>query len=404
MALIQCILAIGVMQVANTLPSPYREILLFCICIGVLWGGLLVEQASKKISDGPPAPEGWSWREEKEVSPSISKNKRKRKAKDDEEEDEETARARVQPEVLLLPGKGQRSLGVALVPGNPGIPHYYCDFGEELQKAFENEDLDSPTIYCVGYVNFATRAESQERRQKAGGPLSVVEEAAKVAEVLEELQEAHPDGFVILGHSIGAWVVLQHLKTRTAEQVHQIPLAVLAMPYLEYRPFSSQRLLALPPLFLTRLISLTAAALPSKLKDLLALLLSKNPQGSIAHDATVKSFLSQPHQFTAVLEFYRTEWVRLDAAQQGQGFSECENILKSKRPRILAMYTKGDMWAPMEHSTQLRGLLSKKDEVIDLCLDPAMKGLEPPSHAFVLSREHCKQIAGIVAASFAKKR
>jgi len=49
---------------------------------------------------------------------------------------------------------------------------------------------------------------------------------------------------------------------------------------LEYRPFSSQRLLALPPLFLTRLISLTAAALPSKLKDLLALLLSKNPQGS----------------------------------------------------------------------------------------------------------------------------
>ena len=36
-------------------------------------------------------------------------------------------------------------LEVALVPGNPGIPHYYCDFGEELQKAFENEDLDSPT-------------------------------------------------------------------------------------------------------------------------------------------------------------------------------------------------------------------------------------------------------------------
>ena len=33
----------------------------------------------------------------------------------------------------------------------------------------------------------------------------------------------------------------------------------------------------------------------------------------------VKSFLSQPHQFTAVLEFYRTEWVRLDAAQQGGG-------------------------------------------------------------------------------------
>lgn len=46
---------------------------------------------------------------------------------------------------------------------------------------------------------------------------------------------------------------------------------------------------------------------------------NKCKKGSIAHDATVKSFLSQPHQFTAVLEFYRTEWVRLDAAQQGGG-------------------------------------------------------------------------------------
>ena len=32
------------------------------------------------------------------------------------------------------------------MPGNPGIPHYYCEFGEELQKAFENEDsVNSPT-------------------------------------------------------------------------------------------------------------------------------------------------------------------------------------------------------------------------------------------------------------------
>lgn len=32
------------MQVASILPSPLREILLFFICLGVLWGGALVEQ------------------------------------------------------------------------------------------------------------------------------------------------------------------------------------------------------------------------------------------------------------------------------------------------------------------------------------------------------------------------
>jgi alpha/beta superfamily hydrolase len=41
------------------------------------------------------------------------------------------------------------------------------------------------------------------------------------------MQASHPDGFIIFGHSIGAWMVLQHLKPRTADEV---PLAVLAMP------------------------------------------------------------------------------------------------------------------------------------------------------------------------------
>lgn len=413
MALIQCILAIGVMQVASTFRSPFKEIILFCMCVGVLWGGLLVEQASKPATDGPGPPEGWFWKEEKykekdqkdqkEAVTPNSKNKKKRKAAKEgageEEEDEETIR--LQPEVLMLgSAKTGKSLGVALVPGNPGIPHYYCGFGEELQKSFEAEGLDSPTIYCVGYVNFATRAERVTKRQKAG-PVSVVEESARIAEVLEELQASHPDGFIIFGHSIGAWMVLQHLKSRTADEV---PLAVLAMPYLEYRPCSMQPVLALLPPFLARLISLTAAALPSKAKNLLAVPVSKNSRGSFAHDVTTKSFFCQPHQLPAVLELYRTEGPRLDAASSGQGFSECETILSKKdRPRILALYTKGDMWAPIEHSRRLRGLLSQKDEVIDLSADVAVDvKLGAPGHSFVLSREHSKCVAGVVAASLAR--
>lgn len=39
--------------------------------------------------------------------------------------------------------------------------------------------------------------------------------------------------------------------------------------------------------------------------------------GSFAHDVTTKSFFCQPHQFPAVLELYRTEGPRLDAASSG---------------------------------------------------------------------------------------
>lgn len=37
------------MQIANTLPSPLREILLFSLCIGILWGAAIMEQAASGI-------------------------------------------------------------------------------------------------------------------------------------------------------------------------------------------------------------------------------------------------------------------------------------------------------------------------------------------------------------------
>ena len=48
----------------------------------------------------------------------------------------------------------------------------------------------------------------------------------------------------------------------------------------------------------------------------------------------------------------------------------------------------------------LGGLLSEKDQIVDLGLDT--KGLGPPSHSFVLSREQCRRVAGLVAVALAK--
>lgn len=39
-------------------------------------------------------------------------------------------------------------------------------------------------------------------------------------------EASHPDGLVVFGHSIGAWIALQHLK----EAKSKPPLLVLAMP------------------------------------------------------------------------------------------------------------------------------------------------------------------------------
>ena len=76
-----------------------------------------MQQAAREPPEGPEAPEGWAWRQ-----------------------------AAGLPEVLVRgTGRGQ---AVALVPGNPGVPHYYCGLGEELEEAYEKEGLEKPTSLC----------------------------------------------------------------------------------------------------------------------------------------------------------------------------------------------------------------------------------------------------------------
>ena len=74
------------------------------------------------------------------------------------------------------------------MPGTPGVPHYYCQLGEAVERAYEAEGLEKPTVYCVGYLNFATQAGGAQARQQAPGSVSVKEEAQAIGEVLEELQ------------------------------------------------------------------------------------------------------------------------------------------------------------------------------------------------------------------------
>lgn len=59
------------MQVATSLPSPFKELLLFCVCVGVLWGGALVQQAAHEPPEGPAPPEGWAWRPGGEGQPEV---------------------------------------------------------------------------------------------------------------------------------------------------------------------------------------------------------------------------------------------------------------------------------------------------------------------------------------------
>eukprot|EP00439_Symbiodinium_sp_Y106_P062634 s593_g9.t1 len=324
------LLAVGVTQLANTLSSPLREILLIAVCLGALWGGAVMQQASAVRPEGPKPPPRWRRQGTEALAPEI---------------------------LVLDPAEKGPSLAVVLVGGNPGIPHFYCDFGEKLQEALCAHGLGATTIYCLGYVNFPTSANGAIAREESGAA-SLDEEAAAISTALASLQaQHHGPGVILLGHSIGSWLVMQHLKQASDELLAEIRHVVLAMPYLEYVYGQQTLLLRLASASsLVRFLALSATAAPAWLKGLVAFAMSSSPRGSYAHEATMATFLQQPHHWSMVTGLLRTECPRLDPAIQGQGFQEFAAILRRPaRPRISALFTKGDMWSPMAHYETLKG-------------------------------------------------
>ncbi|CAE7438231.1 pgkA [Symbiodinium natans] len=256
-------------------------------------------------------------------------------------------------------------------------------------------------MYCVGYVNFPTTAEGAAEREKAG-PVSVDEEAEAISAALARVQACHRgQGFVVLGHSIGAWLVMQHLKLASEELLVELRHVVLAMPYLEYVPGSRQTLLLALASASTvvRMLALTVTAAPRVLKGLAARVMSSSGPGSYAYDATMATFLEQPHHWSMVVGLLRTECPRLDPRKEGCGFAEFAELLRRKgRPSISAFFTKADLWSPMAHHEAMKGHLSSRDQLVDLA-STAWKAGRPPKHEFVLSAPHLEEMAGLVAAS-----
>jgi len=302
------------------------------------------------------------------------------------------------------------SLGIALVPGNPGIPHFYCPFGEQLHKALLAEGVGPVAIYTVGYPNFSTTAAAKTEAQ---GVAPIDDEASIISEVLDELAAQHGRGLVLLGHSIGAWMVLQHLlrKNRHGDDhgqkhLRSVPMAFLAMPFLEVFDNWKQRLLfclVAFPLFsgLARVAALTLLALPLWARPWVLRLMVGPAAGSAREEVATATFLDQPHHGMGVLLMLKSELERLNPAiTRDAGFGELKALLQApNRPPVVGLYTHGDSWAPEAHFDRFRALLGEGDEVMDLGSGDfvARCGGKPPPHDFVMEDAYLGPMAELVA-------
>mmetsp|Transcript_101842 Transcript_101842/g.328671 ORF Transcript_101842/g.328671 Transcript_101842/m.328671 type:complete len:387 (+) Transcript_101842:57-1217(+) len=305
-----------------------------------------------------------------------------------------------EPEILELPGRGEGP-GIVVVPGNPGIPHFYCAFGRHLQEALLARGAGGPAVYVLGYTNFVTAS------ARSGPVASIGEEAARFGPALARLAARHPEaGLVLVGQSVGAWCMLRLLR-EAAEQGKghlagvRVPLLVLATPYLEFDAASGmqgfyRRFFGLPFVpALVAAISGLAVLLPRWLQRRLAPVVAS---GLSEEDVEVgiATFGSQAHHLESVVFMAATEFEALDPERPSNGFAAVESLLQAaERPRLLAVFAQGDMWGGAEHERRLRRLCAGAADAGRSAAEVLNAG--NVQHAFVLVPEQSRKVADIIA-------
>jgi len=304
----------------------------------------------------------------------------------------------------LLPASGisSETPGVVIIPGNPGIPHFYCDFGKQVQESYHEKNGVEPAVYILGYANFVS--ETARVHEVA----SIDDEASAFSNALSRIAARHGQGgLVLVGHSIGAWCVLRLLQQGCLDQTH-LPLIVLATPYLQFDARGKQatlRSLFQRALFrpVVTLVSNFAVMLPGWMQELVAPMVG-GMQTRAATDAVLGTFFRQKHHLESMVYMALTEFELLDKSRSTNGFAMLESMLPlSSRPPLLALYAEHDVWAGAEHANRVKHMFA---EAASSGASPQaiVQDIGAVSHSFVLKPEESRKVADIISSHVVKAR
>jgi len=234
---------------------------------------------------------------------------------------------------------------VVVIPGNPGLGDFYGPLCAALDTA------GSPSI-ALSYANFGTTP-------PPNGVLGIAAEAELKRRQLRALVQDHGCRLVLVGHSIGAWIVLQCLEDPALRS--STAAAVLVFPFIarDDRSPDQQRIggLVARPIVRT-VLSLFArglCALPSALKRLLvAVATRRRPMSAQAREVAVGTLLTHPFHARAVMEMAATEFDLLDSRNDplGTAARQIQTVCDEGIP-LTALYAPDDHWGPLHHKAHL---------------------------------------------------
>lgn len=125
---------------------------------------------------------------------------------------------------------GPGPVHVVVVPGNPGCAAYYDDFAAHLCRKLEARGRAGSAVTCVSLAGHSASF--------VDSPRGLREQVAQLAGVLRGLTGPGAPRTAVVGHSIGAWIVLEALRELEGDGEGGRPGSAVAhvgllMPFLE---------------------------------------------------------------------------------------------------------------------------------------------------------------------------
>ncbi|KAJ3003899.1 hypothetical protein HKX48_001503 [Thoreauomyces humboldtii] len=249
-------------------------------------------------------------------------------------------------------------LVIVLVPGNPGVPDYYTSYLTSLYAHLSGKC----TIIAAGHLG-------HDASVKTSKVFRIREQVDHKVAVLDEVERRWRGVKVVLmGHSFGAWCIVQVMKARPKANVVKI---VMLFPTLHHIADSPQgKIVSYASLPYIRLVAPTLVALirlttPAPLLRRLIHLFSPSQSPTDITSTLSKLLRFNTVHNTLALAYDEMRTIRVLERRDVEPWVE----------RATFYYGTEDRWVPVEHAAEMKNEFPDAD--VRVCV-------EKIGHAFVM--------------------
>jgi len=263
-------------------------------------------------------------------------------------------------------GDKEEEISFVIIPGNPGCIEFYEKFSRTLMKQ---------TGLCVRGVSHTGHVKSpaglQHPQLTECGLQTQIEHKLMY---LREIAFKNAARIILIGHSIGSYMILQMLDCLSEEEANRVIKAILLFPTIERMSLTPNGKQLTPLLtkarWLTTFAAFTVSSLPSKLADSLISFFVKTSDEQVLKavkrnlcDVDVANSCS----FTGLEEMLKVK-------------SRDSDLIERHLHQLIFYYGSRDRWCPEEF---YQNMIEDFGDNIQSSIIQCPKGLD---HAFVLNQ------------------